>query len=1169
MKWCNSQSGLHRMPLCKFLGSGWLCLVMLIGTLNAQDARGTITGRLSDASGAALPNAVVEITSVATGITQTSKTNESGNFNLPYLTPGTYRFTVESPGFKKYVRENIQIRINETVEVSPQLEVGDSKEVVTVTAEAPALATSEVSMGQVVDNRRIEDLPLFAGNAMDLVHLAPGTVNGTDLRLRKAPFNNAPSQFATDGSGNYNNEFTIDGMSNLYSDGTQPRVAFSPPQTSVAEFKVQTTAFDATLGHTLGSVVNVSTKSGTEDFHGELHEWLRNSLFDAPTIFQNRSGQTPAVYQDNRYGVSAGSAVVIPKLYNGRNKTFWFFAWEANKFGDPNNATTVTVPTAKMRTGDLSELLALGSSYQIFDPFTTQPNGSGNFSRQPFPGNIIPQNRLDPVALKILQAYPLPNQPGTSDYRNNFFLPVKALEDYWTSIGRIDHSFGDKHRIFIRAHRDYWQEDKNHFFGNNFSGIILNRINRGIAFDDVYVFSPSFILNFRYGLTAQEFPEQRVSRGFDLASLGFSPTLTGLIDPKLATFPNVQLGYITQMSAIESGDGSTSSLIHAWVGNFTKTISNHTLRFGPEFRIENEFRNRYNLDVSPQLIYNSTYTRGPLDTSAAPTAGGEFASLLLGVPAGQLGRTASYAERDNYFALYLQDDWKISRKLTLNVGIRMEHESPVHERYNRAVTGFAFGQSNPIEAAARTAYAASPLPELPASQFRVPGGLMFAGVNGQPSNYWNGQGVVWNPRFGLAYQITPKTVVRTGYGIFYGSIGLLYTNTVQTGFSATTPIQASLDNGVTYVANNVNPLPQGLQQPAGAGLGLATNLGQALNVFPSDRKQPYSQRWMFSLSREILNGFVVEAAYVGNRNTRLNIMRELNGIPLQSLSTSPSRDNDRNVFLNQIFPNPFFGLSPVFTRTITRAQLLRPYPEFTSVRQPEPIGYSWYHALQARIEKRFSDGFTFQLSYTYSKAMEATEFLNEADTRPYEVISALDRPHRIVTSGLWELPFGRGKRWGGNWNTPVNLVAGGWQLNGLMQRQSGAPLALGNRIFQGTNINDVLLDSDSRSVDHWLNRNAGLLTNSAQQPITNVNLRTFPLRFSGIRGPNQARWDLSLFKNFSLTERLRLQFRAECFNALNHPNLSDPNLDPTSASFGVISGQNPPRSWQFALKLSF
>ncbi|MBM3785945.1 MAG: carboxypeptidase regulatory-like domain-containing protein [Acidobacteria bacterium] len=464
-----------------------LLLVFVSFCAFAQDPRGTILGRVLDASGSAIPKASVKVVNEATGLTNTSISNESGDYRAPYLNPGSYRVEAEIQGFTRLVRPGVQVRTTEIVTLDLEMKVGQVSDSVEVKAETPLLNTADVSLGQVIDQRRIEELPLFAGNAMDLVHLAPGTVNGTNLRLRKAPFNAAPSQFGTNGTGNNNNDFTIDGVVNVYSDGTAPRVAFSPPQTAIAEFKVQTSAFDASAGFSLGSNVNVTTKFGTNELHGELHHWLRHSKLDAPTIFQNRAGQKLALYQDNRFGGSAGAPLSIPGLYSGKNRTFWFYAFEANLFGDPNVGSQITtVPTAEMRRGDLSPLLRLSANNQVYDPRSTAAVAGGRFQRQPIPGNLIPTSRLDPVAQRLLQAWPLPNQTGTSDFRNNFFLSGKALETYWTNIGRIDHAFSESHRIFVRMHRDYWQEDKNRLFGpDNITGIILNRINRGAAFDDV------------------------------------------------------------------------------------------------------------------------------------------------------------------------------------------------------------------------------------------------------------------------------------------------------------------------------------------------------------------------------------------------------------------------------------------------------------------------------------------------------------------------------------------------------------------------------------------------------------------------------------------------------------------------------------------------------------
>lgn len=317
----------------------FLCLIA-IQPVNGQDPRGTVLGRVADSSGAVVPDAEVRIVNEKTGVPIAAKANASGNFVLPYLIAGTNTLSCEMTGFKKWNRPGIHVRIQDSIEVNIDLQLGATSETVEVRESTPLLSTAEASLGQVIDERRVLELPQFAGNATDLVHLAPGTVNGTNLRLRKAGFNSAPSTFSTDGSGNNQNDFSIDGVSNTYSDGTAPRVAFSPPQTAISEFKVQTAAFDASLGHTMGSTVNVSTKSGTNELHGEAHEWFRHSALDAPTIFQNRSGQSISIYQDNRYGASSGAPVYIPKLYNGKNRTFWFFAYEANKFGNPDSGAT-------------------------------------------------------------------------------------------------------------------------------------------------------------------------------------------------------------------------------------------------------------------------------------------------------------------------------------------------------------------------------------------------------------------------------------------------------------------------------------------------------------------------------------------------------------------------------------------------------------------------------------------------------------------------------------------------------------------------------------------------------------------------------------------------------------------------------------------------------------
>jgi hypothetical protein len=1133
----------------------------------AQDPRGKIMGRVTDASGAVMPGVEIRVTNPETGTSVAAATNASGNFNLPYLLATFYTVTAEMQGFKKYVRERIQVRVSETVELNIQMEVGGRNETMTVTAETPLLDTSGSSLGQVIDERRVLELPIFSGNPSELTLLAPGVSNATDLRIRKAGFNNAPSQISSDGSGQYNSEFQIDGVTNNFANGNgTSRVAFSPPPTAIKEFKIQTNAYDASIGHTIGAVTNVSTASGTNDIHGEAHYWARNSALDAPTFFQNKNKTKAAVYQDHRYGASAGGPVYIPGLYNGKNKTFWYYAWEANKWGSPQSGS-LTVPTVAERSGDFSALLKLGSNYQIYDPLTTRSEAGGRFRRDPFQGNIIPSSRLDPVSQKLLSFYPLPNQVGTSTGLNNYFYSLSAKEDYYVHLVRIDHAFSENHRIFARLHYDWWEEDKDHWFGD-YSAIILNRINRGFALDDVYVINPSMVLNVRYGITSQDFPERRVTQGYDLSSLGFSQSLLGLIDKNLATIPYASASSFDALGRWESGDGADTSLTHSVSANLTRLQGNHNLKFGADIRVYRGNHNRFPYSTAPYFSFANTYTRGPLDSDPAAPIGQEMAAFVLGVPGGSMQYSASWAMQEQYYGIYLQDDWKVNSKLTLNLGLRYELETPLTERFNRLVAGFAYGQSNPIEAQAQANYAKNPIPEIPPGQFKVQGGLTFVDTGGIGRSPYKGEKNNFQPRFGFAYQVFRDTILRGGYAIFHDTLGVNSNVGIQTGFSQSTPIQASLDSGLTYYASMANPLPAGLIPVQGASGGLATNLGQAISFYDYNIKQPYAQRWSFGIQQLLPWQFMLESTYVGNRGTRLGVTRQLNNTPAEYLSTSPTRDQATINYLSQSFKSPFYGIDPVYGANMSRANLLKPYPQFGNVSVEEPIGYSVYHAMQNRIERRFRQGFTFQLAYTWSKLMSASSFLNDTDPLPYYVIDSFDRTHRIATSGIWEIPIGHGRRYGASLPSVVNGVIGGWQISGIYTQQSGPPLGFGNIIFTG-NLEDIALPKEERDVDRWFNTDAGFNKSSAQQ--LSSNIRTFPLRLSGVRGDNQVRWDFSFRKDFPMHEDVRMEFRAETYNAFNQTSFNTPNTTPTSSSFGRCTSVVSPsgRSWQFALKLVF
>ncbi len=1147
-----------------------LCFLLLVaGTVLAQDPRGTFTGVVTDSTGAVIPGVTVTAHNDATGVSISTTTNDVGNYAIPFLPIGTYTLTAESPGFKKYMRTGLRLRVTEVAEVNITLELGEVTETVEVSSEAPLLDTAGATLGQVIDEKRISELPLYAGNPLELIFTSPGMVNPNSTMPRQhAPWNNLRAE--SNGNSGRGNDFSIDGVPNTFPNqgGNGVRPAFSPPTTAVSEFRIETSPFDASVGHTIGASINVSTKSGTNNFHGGAHWYHKNNHLAAPSFFDNRYGAGQPVWQFNRYGADIGGPVILPK-YNGRSKTFFFYTYEGNKWNIPEPHTD-TVPTAPQRQGDFSGLLALGSEYQIYNPYSAQPAPNGRISREPFPGNIIPASLFDSAGQSLAQLYPMPNQPGTADGEDNYFTPAVSAEDYYVHMFRIDHVFNDANRIYFRFQYDNWVEDQLRRLGPNnpASGVYTKARNKGLALDYVRVINPMFVFNFRYGLTYQIRSDNRVSQGIDLTTLGFSSNLTKLIDQQFATIPYTRVDGYARISRFWDGDGYNTGLTHNFVASFTKMHGDHNIKFGASFRAYRANGNRFPFATSPFFRTRNTYTRGPLDSSGGSPIGQGMAALLLGLPSqGYMELEPSYAMNGPSLGLYVQDDWKVTPRLTLNLGLRWEYDLAVTERYNRLVDTFAATVSNPIEAQAQANYAQNPIPELPVEDFRVLGGLEWVGNRGSARTPFERDKANFMPRIGLAYKLSNSTVLRAGFGLFYDTVGVNRTLPIQTGYSQSTPVQVTLDGGETFVTTMSDPFPNGLLQPPGSSGGLTTNLDQSINYYRGRRKTPYSERWSFGLQQLLPENFLIEATYVGNRGTRLETSREMNATPAKWLSREFLRDQETIDFLDERFPNPFYGTDPIYGSTITRGDLLRPFPHFGSITFDDGVGYSWYHALQARVEKRFSQGITFQLAYTYSKLMEAVEFLNPSDPMPYESLSSTDRPQVWSLTTVWEMPFGRDHHFGANMSKALDALVGGWQFGAVWRYQSGSPLEFGDAIFIG-NIKDIPLPSSERTVDRWFNTDAGFNRNRSEQRAG--NLRGFPLRFGSVRGAPQNRWDLSLKKNFNITEALRVEFNVQAINALNHAIFRAPREDPTRSNFGHVTGVAwPGREFQLGLKIRF
>jgi hypothetical protein len=1135
------------------------------GMLLAQESRATLIGRVTDASGAVVAGAAVRVTNTATNVSAAAVTNDAGNYEAPYLLPGTYRVTVELAGFKKSVRDSIELRVSDRMTLDFSLEVGDVTDAITVTGETPLLESATASIGIVMDERRVAELPVVGGNAFYLARLSPGVLSSGGRSAGNPMDAGAATGVIVNGTRGGSSEVTVDGAPNM----TNRNAVFSPPQDLVQEFKIHTATYDASIGHAAGALTNVSMKSGTNAMHGTAYlfdsrwrgvPWFTNRFLGDPRNVltpEERAAQIPS-WLHRRFGGTMSGPVRLPKLYDGRNRTFWTFGFE-NLDISRNLAFTGTVPTAAQKRGDFSELLRQGSRYQIYDPFTTVPAPNARFQRQPLAGNIVPASLISPIAQKILSYYPEPNQPGTADGRNNFFRTRNIYRENYTLTSRVDHNFSEANRFFVR-----WNKNQHDNRTDTLPGItnidLLDRTGWGLVLDDVHVFNPGLLLNLRYGLTYQSDLTRRGSQGFDLLSLGLPQRLVDDINSKLnpegIAFPNITIdGAYTALGI--NGGNTTATYYQTTGGALTHIRGSHSTKYGAEIRVMRE--TGYNFaNVAPQLVFNGVYTRGPLDNAAGAPIGQGLASLLFGIPSGgTINNNASRAEQSTYTSFFIQDDWRLTSRLTLNLGLRWEYEGPITERFDRSVRSFDFDAASPIAARALANYAASPIPEVPASQFRTLGGLTFAGAGGEPRGLWRGDRNNFAPRIGLAYQVTPKTVVRAGYGIFYDVVGVDRSGVNQGGFNQPTSLIPTLDNGQTFIATLSNPFPNGIDSALGASGGLGTFLGRGISFFHRDQLNPYMQRWSFSVQRELPGRMVADVSYVGNRGTHLPVNHELNAIPAQHLSTLPTRDQPVIDFLSAQVANPFFGM-PEFAGTglsgqrVSRSQLLRPYPHFTSVTVDLPVGISWYHSMQVAVEKRLTSGLTFQSSWTYSKFMERIELVNESDPRPAELISPQDYTHRFVLSGIYELPIGRGKPLFSGMRGVAQAAFGGWQLQGWYEGQSGDVLGFGNAIFTG-DLKSIPLPVDERRAERWFNVDAGFNRNTQQQ--LGSNIQTFPARFSGIRADGINNWDLSLFKNFAIKERFTAQFRLETYNTLNHVQFAVPNTAPANTAFGTINDE--------------
>lgn len=1182
---------------------GVAVLLLNLTTIFGQEFRGTISGIVTDPNGAVIPGAAVTVQNVETNVTATATTNNEGSYSFPLLLPGRYKVTATAPNFKTSVRESLQLNIDARLNVDFQLQIGSTTEV-NIIADTELIEKGSVTTGTVVTERQIEELPLSEGAAYNLATQAPGVTYTGNPMFTGPTANGNLAAFRTNGASG--NQITLDGSPNLAFDGA---VAFTPPADALSQFKIQTNAFDAQNGFTAGSTVNVAVKSGTNKLRGSVFYFNRPEQFTANNFFNNRLGKERPPRAYYRAGGQVNGPIYIPYLYNGRDKTFFMFSYEkqVDERAEPNN---FTVPTAKMRTGDFSELLSLPTPVVIFDPATAVLRNTScaagstgtTVCRTPFTGNIIPTSRLNPAAVAFLNLYPLPNLPGVE---SNFFSNQVLNRPYDSYLTRIDHNINSNHRIFGKFFYSKSKEDRYNWIGepNSITQGFEIRTNKGGNIDYTATLSSNFVLDIRSSLN--EFAQERLpAKPVSAADLGF----TGIAAISRSTvFPRFDFTNFSTLGSLRAdyNEGLNRDFkLFSFQPTLTQIFGNHTFKYGYDYRKlwETRTTNGYN---AGRFMFTGTYTSPASNSSSSIVnqVGRDLAAFLLGIPSANnnsfIEQAAAYDVGSDYHGFFIQDDWRVSRNLTLNLGLRYELESGVREAQGRLVTGFDTTAPSPLQGAALANFNANPPANVPVTAFQnLSGGLRFAGGAGDAN-----QGTDKNnfqPRIGVSYAIGDKTVIRGGFGIFTSPFQIQTID--QSGFRALTTFAPSTNNGLTFIANINNPFPNGVNPAAGSSLGLNTFVGTTLGslnatgptsttLYNYDRKNASYARFIAGVQRELPYNFGVEATFVYSRGYDLPVLRQLNYIPRQFLNDFTGVTDAAAIsaavtatqtFLNQTVPNPFRGLVPqsssLNANTIQRRFLLTAFPQFQDLVVTEYNGSSEYSSLQLQATKRLSQGLSFNASYTFSRDMEKTRRLNPQDEELNESLSLFDRPHRFAFSGVFELPFGRGRSYFNNWNPVVDAILGGWQFNAVYEWQSGEPLVLQNAVYTGdiTQLVNRIGQKDEQGRRYGVDIPAfdrnGFISLGSNYAVSSQNsLRILPYTMDNFRNQPFQKFDVGLTKNFRIREKMKLQVRVEAINALNWVYLGNGlQLSPTSTSFGFVSGQrNLPRDIQVGGRFTF
>jgi hypothetical protein len=1150
----------------------WGVVVFLFTfSLSAQEFRATVEGRVTDTSGAPVAGARVVATSVDRNVPSETVSDTDGHYLISYLIPGAYVLSVEKAGFQKIEQRGVNLTVAEHATLDFNLTVGEVNQTVTVSANADVLETQTADRGTAITSTTVLNTPLMGRNPFAIAWSSPGVVlTAGAQRLR--PFDiSGSSSMTINGGPPKTNEVLVDGVSSLYQASS---VSYVPTAEAMSEFKVQTTNYDAQYGWTLGGVINIITKSGSNDFHGSVFEFFQNTHLNAATFNQNLTGVGRTSSHINTFGGDISGPIK-------KNKLFFTYTYENIRQVIPDPFVT-SVPTALQKQGDFSQTYYSKSAsgapllQTIYNPFSTTTGSNGTLVRTPFAGNVIPASMMDPVAVKVLSYVPAGNVAGDPvtglNNLSNSGNTRKFTDFFPENTARVDYDINESTRLFVRYSRNALQEERSFHYSTTSTinpadtgrNNPFTRENHNATIQFTKTLSPTSVFDLRLGLErfkSESGAEQ--GAGVGPSTLGFSPTF---VAQAANWFPRFNWANYDGAGAQPTSIDPTAQT-NSVQASMSKVMGRESLKFGGEFRLLRSYSQNPGYNAG-SFSFDQQFT-GANALQIQPASGNSIASFLLGTAqSGFIQVNSQPARQEKMFSLYVQNDINLMSKLKVNVGLRWDYMGPMTDRFNELPGGFAATTPNPLQVPGLSLY----------------GGVLFAGANGQPRGINNQSWGNLGPRLGVAYQLTDKTVLRGGYGLIYGQTWNDPGNAP--GFSQQTNMVSFIQTGIP---NNTldNPFPGGVLTPAGSSQGLLTALGQTYKFADPNGKPPYVHQFSFEIQQQLGHDYLLSAGYIGSRSNRLPVSQQLNALPISALGLGASA-------LSASVPNPFAGLLPgtaLNGKTVARQQLLAPYPQFlvstgfggTSggiIEMFRPIGTSSYNSAQFAVQKRYSYGLNFTAAYTISKQIDQTSFANPQDTQLERVIAAWDIPQNLQIQLGYELPFGTGKAFGSQLAKPVRWGISGWQVNTLVRLQKGMPMNFPTNAA-ATGVDPAL---PNPSLTQWFNT-CTLLANGAtrgcvgdEQPAWTIRqpdtLQVWSSRLSSVRLPGIHNVDISVIKHNYITERIDLLFRADFINAFNTPQFfNGPITDVNSANFGRISGamdqSNLPRFIQLSMKLVF